>query len=589
MTPPKWLLAAIAAGLCLCGRPGPVTAQDPRPELAPLAVPMRHGVVFFCPESADEAVKQLEAIKRDGFNLIKFASWAWTLPKPGSPLRERARAVLDWCDREGMAFFLLHNIQYGSQGEGGGLDRQVLDPRQTLPLLADWVDVLRGHECVMGVILGNEVGPSLGSPEEAPRLWGEFRAWLKARHGSLETLNQAWGTGYATLDEVGLPPEGSPGWHDCREYARRRFAGFYGYLVREGLRPVLGDKLYGAKTSPDPFLHRDCRGLTMTCWDDVMAEYPLWRIKCAADTTAKPLFNAELHLYHDTYQYFPSPERSRYRYFTGALLGEYLTASFAWGQWSKPEIQAIHAATPAILADLRRIEAACRALAGAYRRADVAVLVTEESYYRPGIEGEKAHPFALLCAHCSGLGRPWWYLLETDLGEMDRGVLVVWSKQAGLETARALAELPAGVRVLAVDGAPVEDEYGRPLPAELAGRLRERCEPVALEHLRDRIGRAAGLPGEYSGLGWLSYAAWSEKRGHFRYDLPCCPLEALTDGEEHKVIAVVNHTTEAVEAPLPWAQGRTVTDLVTGRSVNADEAARVRFGPLAVKLYRYEP
>lgn len=588
MTASRWLLAAIAASLCLCGRPARVTEQTSLPGPFPLAVPMRHGVVFFCPESGDEAVAQLEAVKRDGFDLVKFASWAWTLPTPGSPLRARARTVLEWCDREGMAFFLLHNIQYGSQGEGGGLDRQVLDPRQTLPLLADWADVLGGHECVWGVILGNEVGPTLGSPDEAPRLWGEFRAWLKARHGSLEVLNQAWGTAYGAFDEVGLPPDGSPGWHDHRQYARRRFARFYDYLVREGLRPALGNRLYGAKTSPDPFLHRDCRGLTMTCWDDVMAEYPLWRIKCAADTTAKPLFNAELHLYHDTYQYFPSPERSRYRYFTSALLGEYLSASFAWGQWNKPEIQAIHAATPAILADLRRVEDACRALANAYQRADIAVLVTEDSYYRPGIEGEKEHPLALLYAHCSGLGRPWRYLLDADLGQKNHGVLVVWSRRVGLSTARALADLPSGVRVLAVNAAPIEDEYGRPLPAALAERLRDRCEPVALEHLRDRIGRAAGLPPEYSRLAWLSYAAWSEERGHFRYDLPCCPLEALSDGQDHAVVAVVNHTPEAVEAPLPWAPGRSVTDLLTRRSVHASEAGRIRFEPLSVRLYRYE-
>lgn len=55
--------------------------------------PLRHGAVFFCPEDDADAVKQLERIKGDGFHLIKFASWIWTLPTPGSAFERRVRTV----------------------------------------------------------------------------------------------------------------------------------------------------------------------------------------------------------------------------------------------------------------------------------------------------------------------------------------------------------------------------------------------------------------------------------------------------------------------------------------------------------------
>lgn len=545
--------------------------------------PMHHGVVFFCPEKTEDAIRQLERIKEDGFDLIKFASWIWTLPKPGSDLEKRVQAVLDWCDQHGMAFFLLHNIQYG--GEAGGLNNEVLHPERSLPFLEDWSRVLRGHRCVIGVILGNEVGPSLGTPEAAPLLWEEFRRWLAQRHGSVEQLNAAWVTEYRTFNDVGLPQEGSPGWVDYRCYARQCFAQFYRVLIEKGLRPVLGDKLYGSKTSLDPFLHRACRQMTMTCWDDLLAQHPLWEIKCAADTTGKPLFNAELHLCGDGYQYFPSPEQSRYRYFTSALIGEYLTASFAWGRWSKPEIQKVHSTTPAILADLRRLEKHLRLLAQTYRNSGLMALVTEDNYYRPRIDKERRHPLALLYAHLSALGRPWRYLLEDDLSGTKRGTIVVWTQRTKLETAQALTRLPGSVPVLAIEAVPKENEYGQPLPVSIQQRLGQRLRVVPLEKVAEVLGPSSGLPEEYRRVGVVKYWWWSEKRGHFQYEVPYCTLEARrARGFGGTVVAVVNNSLEARSATIPWAFSRKVVDLASGQELNAGQESRWAFEALDVKV-----
>jgi len=575
--------AALLLGLLLCLAATSRVVGNPAP-------PMRHGVVFFCPEKPDAAVRELELIKRDGYDLIKFSSWVWTLPKPGSQLERTVQAVLDWCDRNDMSFFLMHNIQYGNPGEGAGLNDQVLHPERTLPLLTDWAHVLRGHPSVMGVILGNEVNFRLGTPQEAPDLWREFRGWLAARHGSIQSLNSAWRTSFAAFDDVGVPPKDSPGWLDCDRYARLRFAQFYGALFDQAFRPSLGEKLYGNKTNPDPFLHRLCARMTMTCWDDLVALYPLWEIKCAADTTGKPLFNAELHLYHDEYEYFPSPAASRYRYFTSALLGEYLTASFAWHQWDKPVIARIHSHTPQIFADLRRVEPLCRAMAHAYQRADLAVLLAEGNWSREDIDQTARWPQAILYAHMSALGKPWRYVLEDDLAAVKRGVVVMWARRLRPDAAQAVVHLPSSVRVIAVGAVPQEDEYGRPLSAQLQAALGRRVEVIPLDGLARAIGPQPGLPPEYQRAGHVGYMWWDDKLGHYRFPVPYCLLEARpVQTAEGLLVAVINNTLLPQRAPIPWARGREVIDAVSGRRVNGRPTDRRVFGPLGVRLFLLKP
>jgi len=538
----------------------------------PSDAPTRHGVVFFCPEQEQKALRQLEQVKADGFRLIEFASWVWTQPTPGSPLEHRAGAVLDWCDRNGVGFFLMHNIQFGSEGEGGGLDNQVLQPEKALPLVADWARVLKGHPSVLGVILGNEVGPHLGKPADNPRLWGQFRAYLERRHRTIAGLNSAWGTHYASFAEVGEPPAGSAGWVDYRRFANQVFARFYQVVFDRGFRPGLGERLYGNKTSPDPWLHRACAGSTMTCWDDMVSQHPLWLIKCAADTTGKPLFNSELHLYNDEYHYGPSPEQSRYRYFTSALLGEYLTASYAWNQWHKPEIARVHAATPGILDGLAKADAACRTLAQAYRHGDLAVLVTEDNYYRTQDMAETArHPLALLYARLGTLGRPWRYLLEDDLAGLRRGTLVVWTTGLSLPGAIRLAALPAAVRVIAVESAPVSDEYGRPLPPNLARRL------------ADRLQAAPALPAAFRRLGTVEYLWWSPERGHFTYQVPYCLVEVRRAAG---VVAVINNSPSPQTVPLPWGRGPAALECSTNQPL---EGTSLDLGPFGVRIFRLTP
>jgi hypothetical protein len=52
--------------------------------------PTRHGVVFFCPESSEEAVRQLESIRRDGVRLLRTTD-PQTAPVPWA----EGRSVID--------------------------------------------------------------------------------------------------------------------------------------------------------------------------------------------------------------------------------------------------------------------------------------------------------------------------------------------------------------------------------------------------------------------------------------------------------------------------------------------------------------
>ncbi len=376
--------------------------------------PLEHGVVFFCPEEANVAIASLEKIKADGYNLIEFASWPWTLPKAGSGLEKAATAVLKWCDSNDFHFFLMQNIQYGS--DGGGLDGEWTDPTKMAYSLSDWLRIMAGHRCVAGVITGNEIGPAGGNPKDTPLWWSAFIDDLKKHHQSIDELNVAWKTHFADFSAVTVPGPDTPGQVDYRRFSLLAFDRYYGAIAEKLCKPVLGDLLYGPKSYGDPLLQRGCTHLSMICWDDAMADYPQWRIKAMGDVsrgTGKPVFNAEIHLHHDTYAYDGSPEKSRYRYFLSAINGEWLSASFAWGQWNKIPWRI---EDPKILGELHRMERYLRAFG------------TETPQVHVIISGPKAQDdptMQNLYTEIATLGCSWEFVCPQDIGKITAGVVYI--------------------------------------------------------------------------------------------------------------------------------------------------------------------
>jgi hypothetical protein len=357
---------------------------------APAAVkqaPLDFGVVYSIPgdtATGDEIVRDLQTIKDRGFDHVNLSSWIWTLPTVGSPLRRRVEIILNWCDSHQLGVWLLQNVQYGS-AEGGDFERSVTDSVEYVrPFVVDWVATLKGRSCVRGVILGNEVSP-ITPPDlqQTPRYRQAFVAWLQAQYPAIADLNKNWNTHFETFDDVVAPAEGAPGWTDYHRFAQTQFGSFYRRIFDELIKPELGASLgYGSKTSADPFLHRRYPGATMLCYDDLVAYYPIWIEKALSDCDARPAFNSEIHLYNDHYHYYPSIELTRYRYYMDALSNATANSSFSWGAWKSPEIAAIDKATPATLAEIRRLRPFLSALAASQRRSRIAVVVSEP-VFRP--------------------------------------------------------------------------------------------------------------------------------------------------------------------------------------------------------------
>ena len=542
--------------------------------------PLQTGVVYFLPKTPEASLQQLEQIKADGFNMIKIASWVWTVPHGATPLRAVVDATLDWCDANGMAVWLLHNIQYGSPGEGGDVEAALRQPSAAArKSLEPWAHALAGHTCVVGVLLGNEVSPGGAERFDGhPAYLTAFRDWLGRRHGDIKTLNTRWGTRYRSFADVQVPGDVGRGAIDVRRFTREQFARFYSAIAADVLRPILGDVLYGSKGGASPYILRQMPTYSVASWDDLLANWPLWKTKLLVDTSGLPVFNSEVHLYHDTYAFGPSIELTRYRYFTSALLGEWMTASFAWEQWDKPEIAKIHAQTPRALADLRRVEAALRQ----FGRQEPAfeVLVTEGS--EGGVEGHP--PLELAYAYGATTGLPWRFIVDLDLDKLRAPALVVACDWLTQSTARALAKLPSSKQLVFVGRVPSRDEYHVPLPQKLRRRLRDRSRLI--RHWRNirEVLHCPPLPAEFRQVVDVPYLWWSPTRGHYQLKVSYPRLEArqapLDDGV---CVAVVNHTPEPVASSLPFvAPGQRVRDLLNGQLVDASSA---ELSPLQVRLF----
>ncbi len=617
------------------------------------------------PPGVQEGVfEKMADIKRTGYQM----GLAW-FHVPGHPL---ATPIFDWADTHDLPLMVM--LHYGWE------PRMVFDQYAENPTLwlekntkraRLWAEKMQGHPSIRGVILGNETSPHIGTAKFISRwpapasdtvkklaaderhLGAEeesatkstnpktgvvpatgtpsafwriiIRKELADQYGNdIAALNRNWRTRFANFEEIDIPAADSGGWSDLRHIGRKHFAIIMDTLIRDGFKPILGNSVYynSKHSRPDPFTWRACKEYTAAGWDDVEALFPLWAIKAAADTTPLPLFNSEFHLYHDTYNYRGSPEISRYRYLTSALLGEYWTASFQHGKWTKPAVAANHAQTPAVLRDLEKSQRYFRALARAYQNADLNVLLTEENWfasaestglYGTGGTGDfdptqlnynelrdllrrksggnftDGNPFAEVYARMAMTGNPWRYYMENDLTGLKDGTLVVWSPLLKPETARALAALPDEVRLIFVDAVPTLDIYRQPLPAGLLKTLTARGEIKKMNLLETAFKPSPIMRSEYQKFTQLRYWKFKRPEGKVAYDVPCAQLEVRSaETPEGHLVAILNNTDKNLSAPMPWSNGNYLaTDLLTGGELSASAARKEQtFGPFAVRLFR---
>jgi hypothetical protein len=114
------------------------------------------------------------------------------------------RKQLDWCDANGMKLWLLYPIQFGDQPD---MDKWFENPASVKQYVNLFEDIFKGHQCIAGIILGNEVNiyevlKQLDQWKNWPHFLAGFQQYVIQKHGNLQAVNAAWGTAFESVNAI---------------------------------------------------------------------------------------------------------------------------------------------------------------------------------------------------------------------------------------------------------------------------------------------------------------------------------------------------------------------------------------------------
>ncbi len=436
---------------------------------------------------------------------------------------------------------------------------------------------------------------------------GGFARWAKKKHGSLEKLNSRWNTDYESWDEIDVPPARLsemkkvygvenrdyqyrlrfgirgrryamaeyPDLLDFFRYTNRVWASWYDEQIKE-MRPYLGENFhYTTKAKPEPFMLRASEQFNGASHDHGPGKHAAVENQIFIDTVqiAKgwPVWNSEDHRYHG----FATPRRVRYDMFSNYLMGQFQDTAYAWveaprNRTTKGDGQML-AEDSRIRSQIRRYEDIFRALLEARGDADLAVLANEQNRawdeYHPRPEESYLGGAIKAFAYMGALGRHWKYVLSHDVSpEHVTGKLIIDARWLTNETLQKIADLPADRELVVVGDMPEKNEYGEPLPEDELQQVKDRAEKVAAwENLTEAVPAADGLMDPYTRISEAKWWVWNRFRGReaWFHMLPVARLEVRRvkhDGNLY--LAVMNHRDRAITAPIPWAEGKEVKELI---------------------------
>ena len=578
------------------------------------------GVVYFA-LNKDEATLEhdLARIKELGYDNIKLPSWTWTTPTPGSQLERWTGMFLEKLEKYDLTFTLLHNIQYGSdiKVHDAYLSTRIgkdVEPEQRLnncilgkslsATTRTWTKLLQRTDRLGGIILGNEIYPARSLKE--PEMLEVYRDYCLAVHGSLEGINEAWGTSYTKASEIEAPQKTAAGYLDFIHFTRKLFVDFYNNLFTEHVFPILDDVDFSLKTSTDPFVQKALTACTLAGWDGGESLYPQWKIKAMTDISGKVGYNSEIHLYHNFYYYRGTPEIVRYRYFVDALNGSSQTANYDYNDWTDEftdngyKTEVMLEANRQVILDLRRT--ADRVISLHETEPLISAVLTEENYYlEPTVYNKVDTRPALLYCALAARGLPWRYITEDQIANVQTPYLLLWTNRITADAMEALADLPSSVRIICLEQVPELNEYGLPLAENIVSAVRSRSEVIAASREpAELISQLLGITSEYGSRdgvfresGIQKMLGWSKERGHFDIACPYPVLEVrqkkTADGY---LMAVINHMNEARTVPLPAVLDRDapgitrVIDLLTNEVV--DSTLAMQAYDVKLLLYKVE-
>jgi len=226
--------------------------------------------------------------------------------------------------------------------------RQVLEKylRIVIPYIAD-------HPALHSLCLSNEpAGRAVKNCHFLPDLWHQ---WLQEKHGTIDQLNQRWGSEYASFEEVPIPEpvfRGKPIVYDFIHFHQQVEAGFHKWMA-DIIREMAPDVPLHAKLMMGNQFNKGLDG-PWSISPQLFAQFcdyngndcskywggSDWANEWLTENMAydfqrsiahKPICNTENHLIPDYYPGFVPPEHIANVLWQGAIHGQSSTAIWKWG------------------------------------------------------------------------------------------------------------------------------------------------------------------------------------------------------------------------------------------------------------------
>lgn len=514
----------------------------------------RGPVIFIGMGPFGQARRDTQIFPNYGFNVmqVEFGPNS-VLPSETEYSDNAIREFLDVCDRAakaGVQVNLLISPHYFPAWAlekwphlkdcGGGFFRYCVhapEARQVLErYLRYMIPKVKDHPALHSICLSNE--PLSLDLQNCGFVRANWHAWLKAKHGSIDRVNELWGSKYGGFDEIPVPPpvfRPDPMVYDFVRYNQEEFAGFHRFLAEtiHEMAPglpvhakmmicaVFGPSAHGPWSIAPELFGEFCeingndawrvylpQGEWATSWQDEIMGYELQR--CAREA---PVFNSEDHIIPDRNVNWQSPTYIYNVYWQGAVHGRGASSAWVWERTYDPASDF----SGSILHRAECIEAIGHCTLDANRLSDqitalqqvkppVAIVYALSGFvYQPGYAG--ALSAAWRCSAFCGIKTG--FVFERQLEALADGrklggylsecrVIVL----AGLRnlSARACEGLRSfvadGGKLVAVGEPPMVDEYGRPVEPALpvAVRLESTKELELMARLREALSKVGVAP-----------------------------------------------------------------------------------------------
>ncbi len=379
------------------------------------------------------------------------------------------------------------------------------------------VPMFKDHPALHSFCLSNEPLFDRGAAaDNTPSMWRDYLARV---HGDIKTLNERYGTSYASFEAVPIPGNGSygdPQFYDWCVFNQERFAGWHQWMadvihdmapnvpvhakmmwipvswrqsVSLGIDPELFGRMgqiNGNDCSIQP--GGDYWGIS---WGEQNMFYDLQR-----STNRKPICNSENHLQPDGSTSYVPPEHYRTALWQGAIHGQGATTIWVWERMTR---DASGAPTPAsapfygnvmdrpgcaqatgvTCLDLNRFAEEVTALQNV--KAPVAILYSMSSFARDDhFLGTMAKVYGAL----NFCGVKIDFITERMLAEGRVGsykMIAIPGVNVTSDALSALAKLSSRTRIVLVGEALTKDPYGKPTAAAALDRIRSRALTFAAD------------------------------------------------------------------------------------------------------------